>query len=76
MKKSILFLLGLLFVASCTEQNDEPTHQAKQPEVQHNSPTRIDDNIKKPTKETRSNTPHYFQYDVRISVISPAPHRL
>ena len=40
MKKSILFLLGLLFVASCTEQNDEPTHQAKQPEVQHNSPTR------------------------------------
>lgn len=36
----------------------------------------IDDNIKKPTKETRSNTPYYFQYDVRISVISPAPHRL
>ena len=40
MNKPILFLLGLLFVASCTEQNDEPTHQAKQPEVQHNSPTR------------------------------------
>lgn len=40
MKKPILFLLGLLFVVSCTEQNDEPTHQAKQPEVQHNSPTR------------------------------------
>ena len=56
--------------------NDEPTHQAKQPEVQHNSPTRIDDNIKKPTKETRSNTPYYFQYDIKISVISPAPHRL
>ncbi len=40
MNKPILFLLGLLFVVSCTEQNDEPTHQAKQPEVQYNSPTR------------------------------------
>jgi len=30
----------LPFVVSCTEQNDEPTHQAKQPEVQYNSPTR------------------------------------
>ena len=36
----------------------------------------IDDYIKKPTKETRSNTPYYFQYDVKISVIYPAPHRL
>ena len=41
MNKPILFLLGLLFVVwCCTEQNDEPTHQAKQPEVQYNSPTR------------------------------------
>ena len=31
---------------------------------------------KKPTKETRSNTPYYFQYAVKISVIYPAPHRL
>ena len=76
MNKPILFLLGLLFVASCTEQSDAPRIRAKQPEVQHNSPTRIDDNIKKPTKETRSNTPYYFQYDVKISVIYPAPHRL
>ena len=40
MNKPILFLLGLLFVVSCTEQNEVPTHQAKQPEVQYNSPTR------------------------------------
>ena len=40
MNKPILFLLCLLFVVSCTEQNDVPPHQAKQPEVQHNSPTR------------------------------------
>ena len=40
MNKPILFLLSLLFVVSWTEQNDEPTHQAKQPEVQYNSPTR------------------------------------
>jgi len=40
MNKPILFLLGLLFVVSCTEQSDVPPHQAKQPEVQHNSPTR------------------------------------
>ena len=30
----------MLFVVSCTEQSDAPPHQAKQPEVQHNSPTR------------------------------------
>jgi hypothetical protein len=30
----------LPFVISCTEQNEVPTHQAKQPEVQYNSPTR------------------------------------
>lgn len=66
MKKHFLFLLGLLFVVSCTEQNDEPTHQAKQPEVQYNSPTRtpqeaqneVADFLAAMGKKTRSATRH------------------
>ena len=40
MNKPILFLLGLFFVVSCTEQNDVPPHQAKPTDVQYNSPIR------------------------------------
>ncbi len=66
MNKPVLFLLGLLFVVSCTEQNDEPTHQAKQPEVQYNSPTRtpqeaqneVADFLAAMGKKTRSATRH------------------
>lgn len=66
MNKPVLFLLGLLFVVSCTEQNDEPTHQAKQPEVQYNSLTRtpqeaqneVADFLAAMGKKTRSATRH------------------
>ncbi len=70
MNKPVLFLLGLLFVVSCTEQNDEPTHQAKQPEVQYNSPTRTPQEAQNEVadflaaigkKDAQRNTSHHCQ---------------